>query len=375
MITIRNALAVTTMALVVAACGGGSSGQPETPVVETPTTEPVGPAGLVFLADGTTLHAATIASDGYSATGSAAIPPAGLDAEHQIFSLVVHPGKQWVYAASSARYGDGNARLSRFAVDWETGALRYVDSTLMTATGPRCAATDDCTPVGLGMTADGKRLIVEENVDNAFLTYAVAADGSLSFLTETPIDTTDNAHGVGINASGTYVYHGSMAYSRTGNLITPVGNVDGIRGNASVVLQVGGAERLYTTLRVDEIAVLSLADPAAPALIASLDPEPTGGESAVFMDVTRDGKRILAVGDDSVAIVDFDGAALAVKHQIAPGGRARGAAFNADASLAVVSFQTGGARLYTVATDGTLEEIGMVPSSNPTRAVVFATRP
>ena len=133
---------------------------------------------------------------------------------------------------------------------------------------------------------------------------------------------------------------------------------------------------LYTTLGTSAASVLSLADPANPAEIATMTVDPVnGGADAVFMDVTKDGKRIISVGDSSIAVLDFDGTTLTLNNQISPTGRARGVAFNSDASLAVVSFQTGGAKLYTVAADGTLAEVGSVTSSNPTRAVVFATRP
>jgi hypothetical protein len=273
------------------------------------------------------------------------------------------------------RYPWGDAQISRFSVDWTTGALTYVDAVRMTgASGPNCATSDECAPVGLGITDGGTRLIVEENSDDTYLTYAIAADGSLSYVTSGAQSMT-SLHGVGINAAGTYVYQGSEAYSRAADVITDLGN-GGIFGNSSAVLNIGGTEKLYTTLDLNEIGVLSLADPANPTVISSLNPDPLGGsESTVSMDVSKDGSRIIAVGDSSVAIVDFDGTTLTVRNQIAVTGRARGVAFNADASLAVVSFQTGGAKLYSIAADGTLTEVVDMPSPNPTRAVVFSTSP
>lgn len=384
--SIRKSLTAMAVGLALTACGGGSGGNNATTEPAAPVTAPVvvtepvpvsvavpsGPAGLMFLADGATLHAATVTASGYTETGSADIPPAGLLAGHQIFSVIVHPSKKWVYVASGLTSWN-NARLSRFAIDWTSGALSYVDSTLMTTTGPACASSDRCAPVGLGITDNGTRLIVEDNSDDTYVTYAIGADGALSYVTEAALSIT-SYHGVGINAAGTYVYHGTEAYTRVADVITPVSN-GGTMGNASVVLNVGGTELLYTTLGTDQVAVASLADPANPSTFASVNPDPLGGSSSVFMDVTKDGKRMLAVGDKSVAIVDFDGAALTVKYQTAVTGRARGAAFTADGSLAVVSFQSGGAKLYTVAADGTLAEVGSVTSTNPTRAVAFATHP
>lgn len=365
MICIRHSLAATFIALAVAGCGGGGG---------TPTSSSVGP-GLVFLGDGTTLRAATITSTGYTETGSAVIPAAGLAANHQIFGVVVHPSKQWIYVASEADRDWGNARLSRFSVNWSTGALTYVDGLDLSiaGAGPSCADSDNCAPVGVAITADGTRLIVEDNELDTFVTYAIASDGSLSFLNQAAPSITQQ-HGVGINAAGTHLYHGSRAYSRAADVITDLGN-GGTDGNASIVLNVGGVERLYTALDQSQFAVLALTDPANPTVIAQAEPVP-GASGAVAIAVSANGSRIIAIGDNSVAVYDFDGAALTLRSQLTPAGvRARGVAFNADASLAVVAFQTGGAKLYTVATDGTLAEVGAVPSANPTRAVVFSQRP
>lgn len=383
---VRKTLAAASIALALAGCGGGDGGSNDAAVIPTSdvpagTTDLVqtGPAGLMFLADGTTLHSATISPTGYTEMGSAAIPAAGLTPDHQIFGVIVHPNKRWIYVASEAAAW-GNARINRFEVDWTTGALTYVDAVDLSvaASGPSCAAYDACAPVGLGITDNGTRLIVEENKRDTFLTFSIASDGSLGFINEAAQRITSN-HGVGINAAGTYVYHGSEAYSRAADVITDLGN-GGTYGNASTVLTVGGVEWLYTTLgparqgAASQVGVLSLADPANPALIAQAEPV-VGGSGVVSIDVTSNGNRVIAVGDNSIAVYDFDGAALNVKSQIAPTGRARGVAFNADASLAVVSFQTGGAKLYTVAADGTLAEVGSITSTNPTRAVVFSTRP
>ena len=106
----------------------------------------------------------------------------------------------------------------------------------MTSTGPACASSD-CTPVGLGITDNGTRLIVEDNSDDTYVTYAIGSDGALSDVTEAQLSITSQ-HGVGINAAGTYVYHGSRAYSRSGDVITALNN-PGTDGNASVVLNVG----------------------------------------------------------------------------------------------------------------------------------------
>jgi 6-phosphogluconolactonase (cycloisomerase 2 family) len=369
---IRKTVAATFAALVLASCGGGGGGGSFTATSSGP--------GMVFLAEGATLHAATITSTGYTETSSAAIPPDTLDPSHQIFGVIVHPNKQWIYVASADRRW-GNARLNRFAVDWSTGALTYVDAVDLAASGagPSCVDTNNCIPVGLGITDNGSRLIVEENSADTFLTYAIASDGSLAFVNEAARSITQ-LHGVGINAAGTYVYHGSKAYSRVADVITELGN-DGTYGNASMVLTVGGVERLYTTLGPSEsempsqVAVLSLADPANPALIAQAEPVP-GGSGVVSIDVASNGNRVIAVGDSSIAVYDFDGTALTLRSQVTIASvRGRGVAFNADASLAVVSFQTGGAKLYTVAADGTLAEVAAVTSTNPTRAVVFSPRP
>lgn len=361
-----KAFAALAIVAAVAGCGGSNSPEPE------PAPAPAPAVPYVLLADGTSLHSAKVSATGYTQIGTAEVPAAGLAADHQIFSIIVHPNKRWIYVASAAQSW-GNARINRFSVD-ANGALAYVDAADLTAApGPDCATNDNCAPVGLGITDNGTRLIVEENSKDTYLTYAIAADGSLSYL-NSATNGILSSHGVGINAAGTYVYHGSQAFSRAADVITDLAN-GGQDGNASTVLNIGGTERLYTTLGTSRVAVLSLADPANPTVIDEINPDAGGGNSSVFMSVTPNGARILAVGDSSVAIVDFDGTALTVRDQATPAGRARGAAINADGTLAVVTFQTGGAKLYSVAADGTLTEIADVASPNPTRAVVFATLP
>lgn len=386
MISLRKTLAVTSIALALAACGGGSiDAVPSTGQTGDTTSSGVtGPASLVLLSDGSTLHAATVTATGYAETGVASIPAATGVAGDDIYGMVVHPNKKWVYVSSSLSYSTGNPRIDRFSLDWTTGALTYVDGydlSVPTA-GPSCATGGSiCTPVGLGVTADGTRLIVEENTNDTFLTFAIAADGSLSFVNEAASGITSD-HGVGINAAGTYLYHGSAAYGRSGDTITALGNA-GQYGNASKVLNIGGTEKLYTTLDMDQIGILSLADPANPSVIAALNPDPANaGSPVVFMDETQDGSRIVSVGDNSISIVDFDGAALTVRSQLAPTGRGRGAAISADGSLAVATFLTGSrtsqsgyATLYSVAADGTLAQVGSITTSGVPRAVVFATRP
>ena len=113
MISIRKTFAMTALALALAACGGGNSNggssdtsapstnsdpatavTPATETVVTPDPVQAGPAALMFLADGITLHAATVTATGYTETGSASIPSADLVPGHQIFSVLVHPEQE-----------------------------------------------------------------------------------------------------------------------------------------------------------------------------------------------------------------------------------------------------------------------------------------
>jgi hypothetical protein len=266
----KKFLIVATVAIsfALAACGGGGGSSGSTTSV---------PNNLTILADGITLRSMSATSTGLTQISNASIPStpsATLAADHQIFGLVIDPSKRWVYAASESA-GWGNARINRFAIDWTNGNLTYVDAFLLTAgSGPVCADSDSCAPVGLGITPDGSRLIVQESRDYNFLTFAIAANGSLSYVNSAPAG--DRLHGVGINADGTYLYNGSEAYSLTGNTVTDLNN-SGQRGNASVVKKINGVDRLYTTLNVSDVGVFDLTDPAAPVSLATpINPDPLG---------------------------------------------------------------------------------------------------
>jgi DNA-binding beta-propeller fold protein YncE len=94
------------------------------------------------------------------------------------------------------------------------------------------------------------------------------------------------------------------------------------------------------------------------------------------MAVNQDGSRMIAVGNKSIAVVDFDGTTLTTRSQFAIGTMARGVAFNADATMAIVTLQTGGAALYSIAADGTMTQVdGYGSTSGSTRAVLFTTHP
>ncbi|MGN6390609.1 MAG: hypothetical protein ACTHL1_13965 [Burkholderiaceae bacterium] len=389
MTSFKNTLLPLALSLLLAACDGSDSAPPadtgtsvDTPTTPAPDPDPApvatGPSQLFLLADGITLRAMSATDAGLTELGNASIPVGDLLPNHQIFGLAVHPNRRWVYAASEIEQNWGNARISRFEIDWDTGKLSFVDSFLLApGSGPGCGDGDECAPVGLGITPDGSRLIVEENDYDTFLTFAIAADGSLAFL-NSAADNITRYHGVGINADGTYLYQGSKAFSRTGDTITDLANADGAVGNATVVLRYAGVDRLYTTVDINGVGVFDLTDPAAPVRIAQINPDAAGGVSkAIFLAVTGDGSRLLAVGDGSVALIDFDGTALTRRSQLtlSPTRKARGAAFNGDGTMAVVSFQTNGAKLYRVGTDGSLTETGSYPSFDSTRAVVFAARP
>jgi hypothetical protein len=347
-----------------AACGGGASSN-------NGSDSSTGVPNLTILADGISLRSMSATSTGLTEISNASIPSAALAVDHQIFGLAIHPNKRWVYAASES-LNWGNARISRFEIDWTSGKLTYVDSFLLTSgSGLVCADSDNCAPVGLGITPEGSRLIVQDG--STFLTFAIAADGSLSYVNSAAA--AGRFHGVGINSTGTYVYQGSEAYSRIGDTITDLNNL-GQLGNASVVVKNNGVDRLYTTVLVDNVGVFDLTDPAAPAPIARINPDVAGGSgTAVYMAVNQDGSRMLAIGDRSIAVIDFDGTILTRRSQLAVTGWARGVTFNADGTMAIVSFQTGGAVLYSIAADGTMTEVGFYGSTNATRAVLFSTHP
>lgn len=352
---------------------------------------PPGPPGTHVISEGRTLHLVRIESGAILEVASASIPAAGLLDGHQIFNVIAHPSQPWLYTASMNECQDadfwcwGNARIDRFVVSanaiTHAGAAFVHDASKVDIPCTQYAVDPAfvgqvgyCAPVGMAFNAGASRLYVDDDEDDVLHIFAVNAAGNLTFLHE---GANTEAHGLALDPTETYVYNGTNVISVAGDVATDV--FDGMAGNATTLVSLAGGPGLVTTQWTEGVAVYDLNDPEVPALV---DLYAFGsGNNARDLAFDPGLNRILTVGRDVVHTLSFDGATLSLDDTYAPpgaevteyrdvarvaGGMALTAWFVNDAGAI-----SGGADLFSVATDGTLALLDSVDYVNEAR-VVFA---
>src|SRR5690606_36529464 len=134
--------------------------------------------------------------------------------------------------------------------------------------------------------------------------FSVDAAGDLTFLSEGANTT---AHGLTIDATGTYLYNGSKVIEVTGDVAADV--FVGVPGNATALVELGGQPGLISTVDTQAVAVYDLTDPEAPSQIDDLELGSHGARDLDFLPSFGLG-RILVVGRDVVQTVSFVGSTL-----------------------------------------------------------------
>jgi hypothetical protein len=380
---LRGAWLAAAAALAASAigCSSGAKSEPEQRVV---------------FAEGPTLHLSRFDGQRLVQLDSASIPATGLLDGHAIFGIMRHPTLPFLYVSSfndcyaGAAWCWGNARIDRFrigkdSVEYDGLAFAY-DAT---ATAAVCALDDwgytgqvgGCAPVNGVFSADGTRLYVKEDDNDTLDIFRVGAGGALSLAFE---GESTSLHGMAVHPTQPYVYNGSSVLDVTGDEATAV--VPGVGGNSTTFVDVaGGDDLLLTTEDTSSVAIYGLADPAAPAQIDVLALGSSKAR-AVVMDEAR--QRLVAVGQNAVATVAFDGAALVLEDSVtlteASNVENRSVAL-LDATHAAVSwFQKstaspsgfiGGVTVYAIAADGTLTAGETVAVDRSARVVQAMTLP
>ncbi|HZJ09201.1 MAG TPA: hypothetical protein VFD39_05860 [Trueperaceae bacterium] len=346
-------------------------------------------AATHLVSEGTTLHLMGVVDNELLEVDSAGLPAAGLLDEHQIFNVIAHPTEDWLFVASmnSCALDDdacwGNGRIDRFVVagnsitydglafsyDETTTAqcaLEPVDPTVMPGQVGFCALN------GMAFSSDGSRLYVDDDDFDVLQVFSVDANGDLTFIAE---GASTDAHGLAIDATDTYVYNGSEVIEVTNDAPTTVFN--GLGGNATTLLDVGGTASLITTTNTDTIALFGLTDPLNPALI---DDHLLATNQARDLAFTADLSRIITPGQKTVNSLSFDGTVFALDDTYTstatPDTQFRAVGLNADATWVLAAwFQidaadtSGGLDLFSVAADGTLALLDSVGYINEARVV------
>lgn len=226
---------------------------------------------------------------------------------YSIFGIAMHPSGKWVYVTSTYSCSGigpfcwGAGLISRFAVNWNTGALTF-EKTVRTLD----ASTND-SPVGLGVSPDGKYLYNEDESLVGIKMWGVnTTTGDLTYLAESAVGTTF-MHGVGVSADGTLVYNGDNVFTvdtATPAITLGLAGSDG-GGNSNVII----GSNMYTTYLSgsssgNTINIYSLTTPAAPTSIATVD---TDAQQAREVAVSSDGKQVISAGWCGLRSYAFDG--------------------------------------------------------------------
>jgi hypothetical protein len=225
---------------------------------------------------------------------------------YTIFSIAMHPSGKWVYTTSTydCASGDpfcwGSGLISRFAVNWYTGALTFEESTV---TG----ITSASAPVTASFSPDGTLLFnQDDDLDGLQMWNINATDGTLTLAASSAKGVTF-LHGVCISSDGTRVYNGNNVFSFTSSSITRT--YAGSGGESNVII----GSTLYSADRGNakntwDIRTFSLSNPDAPLVIATTSTNALN--QAREIAVSSDGKRIVSAGWSGLISYDYDGTSI-----------------------------------------------------------------
>jgi DNA-binding beta-propeller fold protein YncE len=286
---------------------------------------PTEPKALTVVAHGKSVSLVDVVNGQLEVISTATLPSEGLLGGHQIFNIILQPGTQRIYAASSndCSEGDhwcwGNGRIDRFtftqtAITYD-GIAYNMNHAAFLEDGISCAeGTEEdtgylgqegsCQPNGMAFSSDGTRLYVDDDeLDDVEIFSVNATTGNLSFIAEGPGGGTF-ANGLAAHPTEPYVYNGTRVTDVTDDVVTLVAANQG--GNATFVVP-GTPNRLVTTTGTTGVGVFDLTDPEAPAEISALS-----YSSNQVRHVTANAglQRLVIVGQNTVRLLSFDGMAL-----------------------------------------------------------------
>jgi hypothetical protein len=222
---------------------------------------------------------------------------------YTIFSIAMHPNGRWVYTTSTydCAKGDpfcwGSGLISRFAVNWYTGALTFEESTV---TG----VTTNSAPVTANFSPDGTLLFnQDDDLDGLQMWNVNATDGTLTLAASSANDVTF-MHGVCVSSDGTRVYNGNNVFSFTSSSITRI--YAGSGGESNVII----GSTLYSAdyASIWEIRTFSLSNPDVPSVIATASTNTLN--QAREIAVSSDGKRIVSAGWGGIKSYDYNGTSI-----------------------------------------------------------------
>lgn len=339
--------------------------------------------------------------DTFTAAAAAALTTSGVvdvtfGHNYTIFGMAMHPTGRWLYAASTYECFSGNPYcwgsdlISRFAIDWSSGALTF-EKSFRTADD----ATNSASPVALAFSADGTRLVhQDDDLDGLRLWDVDVNTGELTLVAASAPGTTGN-HGIALTADAARGYHGTSVFTIGASTIDRT--VSGSTGSSTQIVNgtlftlIGGGN---STLRA-----YALTDPDLPAQVAqsAITPHqardfavaPNGSTIVTsgfhgLKSYTFDGTSIVpAVGAGSTEYTDggvaFPGPFIVRVYRTmslnAAGDQCAAAYFTTGASNAIGGTPPSGFILLSVAADGSLTFGADFPTANYARVARFYSNP
>ncbi|MBK8724482.1 MAG: WD40 repeat domain-containing protein [Holophagaceae bacterium] len=226
---------------------------------------------------------------------------------YSIFDIAMHPSGKWLYAMSmyDCPWGNpycwGGDMISRFAINWTTGALTFEES--VRAIGE----SNSDAPVAMIFSPDGTKMFNQDDELDGLRMWSVnTTTGALTHVAATAPNTT-SSHGLALSADGTRIYHADNVYTVTPTTITrttttPAGRYDNANFIIGNTLFGAGTDSNWT------IRTYSLATPDAPAPIASVATKTANEARHITLSPT--GSRIVASGWGGLKSFSYDGVAI-----------------------------------------------------------------
>jgi hypothetical protein len=235
-------------------------------------------------------------------------------ANYIIFGMAMHPSGNWVYATSGydcyvgSPYCWGADLISRFRIDWTTGALTFEQSFRTTNDN-----VSDPIPVTIAFTPDGLHMIhQDDDLDGLRLWDVNPLDGDITLVANSGQSTTYR-HGIGILPDGTRVYDGSRAFMVAPGAITPIAG--GTGGEADQISTIAGVSTLFAIIGGGSstgpdamLEAFSLTNPDSPALIAT---GPLTPNNARDFAMFQSGALLVVSGYGGLKSYTFNGTTIA----------------------------------------------------------------
>jgi len=222
-----------------------------------------------------------------------------IGSSYNIFDIAMHPSGKWVYVTSNygcangtPPYCWGDGLISKFAIDWASGALTFENSV-------RDISDVQAAPVTLGISPDGKFLFVEDDNLSDLEMYAVDQTTG-DVLSELSSGSGSIMHGLDVSADGTRVYNGDNVFAVDAVAKTITNIYTDVGGETS---EIAGTNLFFTDLV--NLNAYSISNPDSPSLISSVT---TSNQQAREVAATANGTRLITSGWCGLMSFDFDGA-------------------------------------------------------------------